>query len=282
MLNHTRVWGLILILLMLPRMESSAAVNAVIRHTDSFSQSPVHSSVMSGKAQRDDAADKERRSPVALTLSQLMKKYPDTFRVRGPRVKKIALTFDDVPDPRFTTQVLDVLKKEGVKATFFAVGDRSKKHPDIVARIRREGHAIGNHSYNHAQLNKLSVEDFRNQIERTNRILKSITGHEPRLIRPPYGEINEEQLRWARKNNYKVVNWNVDSLDWKGLSKDEVKHNILSAVGPGAIILQHAGGGVGSDLSGSIQALPEVIAELRNKGYTFVTLPEMLGVPEGR
>ena len=282
MLNHTRIWGLILIVLMFSHLETSAAENAIIRLIDSFSQSPVHSTVMSGKAQREDAADKERRRPVTPTLSQLMKKYPDTFKVRGPRVKKVALTFDDVPDPRFTPQVLDVLKKEGVKATFFAVGDRSKKHPGIVARIKREGHAIGNHSYNHALFTKLSIEEIRNQIERTNRILKSITGQEPRLIRPPYGEINEEQLRWARKNNYKVVNWNVDSLDWKGLSKDEVKHNILSAAGPGAIILLHAGGGVGSNLSGSIQALPEVIAELRNKGYTFVTLPEMLGVPEGR
>lgn len=282
MLNHTRIWGLILITLMLPRMESSAAVNAVMRFTDSFLKSPVHSSVISDAVQQEDTKRKERQSlSSSLSLSELMKKYPNTFRTRGPHVKQVALTFDDVPDPRFTPQVLDVLKKEGVKATFFAVGTRSKKHPQIVARIRREGHAIGNHSYNHAQFNKLTLDQFRDQIERTNRILKSITGIKPRLIRPPYGEINEEQLRWARKNNYKIVNWNVDSLDWKGLSKDEVRHNILSAAGPGAIILQHAGGGVGSDLTGSIEALPEVIAELKKKGYSFVTLPEMLGVSEG-
>lgn len=282
MLNHTRVWGLILIALILPHMETSSAVNAIMRYTDSFLQSPNHSSVMSGTANQEDAKSKERRdSKASLSLSQLMKKYPNTFRTRGPHVKQVALTFDDVPDPRFTPKVLDALKKEGVKATFFSVGSRAKKHPTLVTRIRQEGHAIGNHSYNHAQFNKLTLDQFRDQIERTNRILESITGIKPRLIRPPYGEINEEQLRWARRNNYKVVNWNVDSLDWQGLTKDEVKHNILSAVGPGAIILQHAGGGVGSDLTGTIEALPEVIAELKKKGYSFVTLPEMLGVSEG-
>ncbi|MGG1876202.1 polysaccharide deacetylase family protein [Paenibacillus cisolokensis] len=228
----------------------------------------------SGGAQQD-----AKKTP---TLSQLMTKYPDTFRTRGPRVKRIALTFDDVPDPRFTGKVLDVLQQYDVKATFFVVGNRAKKHPDLLKRIHEEGHAIGNHSYNHAQLNKLRLPDFIKQIERTNAVIESIVGVTPTLIRPPYGDINEEQLRWARKNGYKVVNWNVDSLDWKGLNKDEVKHNILSAIGPGSIVLQHAGGGAGSDLTGSIQALPEIITELKRQGYDFVTLPDMLGVPESK
>jgi len=82
-----------------------------------------------------------------LNMSQLIRKYPETIKTRGPRVKSIALTFDDVPDPRFTPQLLDVLRRYHVKATFFVVGSRAKKHPDLVARIVREGHAIGNHSY---------------------------------------------------------------------------------------------------------------------------------------
>lgn len=224
--------------------------------------------------------DRSSRKP--LSLSQLLRKYPDTFRSSGPKVKQVALTFDDVPDPRFTGKVLDILKQHHVKATFFAVGERAKKHPDLMKRIREEGHAIGNHSYNHAQLNKLSLEKFKGQILRTETILKSLTGVNPRLIRPPYGDINEEELQWARKNGYKVVNWNVDSLDWKGLKKEEVKHNILSTVGPGSIVLQHAGGGVGSDLTGTIEALPDIITELQRKGFSLVTLPDMLGVPESR
>ncbi|MCV4230425.1 polysaccharide deacetylase family protein [Virgibacillus sp. LDC1] len=250
----------------------------------SLSLHPQDTSVMSESGQIMDHANrnKTQNSDDAPSLSQLLRKYPDTFRSSGPRIKQIALTFDDVPDPRFTGKVLDVLKEYQVKATFFAVGERAKKRPDLAKRIHEEGHAIGNHSYNHAQLNKLSLDKFKSQIERTNTILKSLTGVDPRLIRPPYGDINEEQLQWARKNGYKVVNWNVDSLDWKGLPKEEVKRNILSAVGPGSIVLQHAGGGVGSDLTGTIEALPDIIAELRSKGYSFVTLPEMLGVSESR
>ncbi|WP_106767727.1 polysaccharide deacetylase family protein [Paenibacillus faecalis] len=282
MLNRSRIWLLFIIVLLLPCMETAAATNSTINITDTSLEDPSHSSVMSGTTSQEDAKRKKRSSSKdSLSLSQLMKRYPNTFKSRGPRVKQVALTFDDVPDPRFTPQVLDVLKQEGVKATFFVIGNRAEKHPKLVARMKREGHAIGNHSYNHAEFPKLTLPQFQNQIERTNQILQRITGIKPRLIRPPYGEINEEQLRWARKNNYKVVNWNVDSLDWKGLNKEEVKNNILSAVGPGAIVLQHAGGGVGSDLTGTIEALPEVIAELKKKGYSFVTLPEMLGVTEG-
>lgn len=249
-----------------------------------LSPQPQDASVMSESGQVMDHSKRNQSKPSddAPSLSQLLRKYPDTFRASGPRVKQVALTFDDVPDPRFTGKVLDVLKEQQVKATFFAVGERAKKHPELMKRIHEEGHAIGNHSYNHAQLNKLSLEKFKSQIERTNTILKSLTGVDPRLIRPPYGDINEEQLQWARKNGYKVVNWNVDSLDWKGLQKEEVKSNIMTAVGPGSIVLQHAGGGVGSDLTGTIDALPDIITELRNKGYSFVTLPDMLNVPESR
>lgn len=266
---------ILLLFLMGPDIPANASdVNRLSLH-------PQDTSVMSESGQHANQS-KNHNSDDAPSLSQLLRKYPDTFRSSGPRVKQVALTFDDVPDPRFTGKVLDVLKEFQVKATFFAVGERAKKHPDLAKRIHDEGHAIGNHSYNHAQLNKLSLDKFKGQIERTNTILKSLTGVDPRLIRPPYGDINEEQLQWARKNGYKVVNWNVDSLDWKGLPKEEVKSNILSAVGPGSIVLQHAGGGVGSDLTGTIEALPDIITELQRKGYSFVTLPEMLGVSESR
>ncbi|WP_427051452.1 polysaccharide deacetylase family protein [Paenibacillus sp. TC-CSREp1] len=211
-----------------------------------------------------------------LTLGQLRQKYADTFKTNGPSTKQVALTFDDVPDPRFTGQVLDVLKKYKVRATFFVVGSRAEKHPDLVKRMVKEGHVIGNHSYNHPEFSKLSMTAFRKQILRTGDIIQRLTGYTPKMIRPPYGDINEEQLRWARKQRYSIVNWNVDSLDWKGLPKEKVKYNILSAVKPGSIVLQHAGGGTGSNLNGTVEALPEVIEELRNRGYDLVTLDEML------
>ncbi|CAM2780259.1 polysaccharide deacetylase family protein [Paenibacillus sediminis] len=216
------------------------------------------------------------------TLGQLRRKYADTFLVQGPHVKQVALTFDDVPDIRFTPQVLDVLKSYNVKATFFVVGERAEKHPNLVKRMVKEGHIVGNHSYNHALLTKLSLHDFQRQLLRTDRIMSTITGHKPKFIRPPYGEINEEQLQWLKQNGFIVVNWNVDSLDWKGIDKQKVERNIVRAVRPGSIILQHAGGGTTSDLTGSIEALPNVIMKLKGMGYRFVTLPELLDIEPNR
>ncbi|MFP4976209.1 polysaccharide deacetylase family protein [Paenibacillus sp. CN-4] len=223
---------------------------------------------------------RDERRTSAPALSQLIHKYPDTFLVRGPAVKRAALTFDDVPDPRFTPHLLDVLKQQKVKATFFVVGSRARKHPAIVQRIVREGHIIGNHSYSHPRFGKMSVGPFRDQIERTETVLLRQIGYRPLLIRPPYGEITEDQLLWAKRRGYRIVNWNVDSSDWKSLPRRKVALNILSAAGRGSIILQHGGGGRGSDLNGSIDALPEVIASLRSRGYQLVTVPELLGLPK--
>ncbi|MBY9082091.1 polysaccharide deacetylase family protein [Paenibacillus sp. HN-1] len=217
-----------------------------------------------------------------LTLSQLIRKYPNAIKTSGPRVKQIALTFDDVPDPRFTPKILDILKKYNVKATFFLVGSRSAKHPALVRRIVREGHSIGNHSYSHPQFRKLNLQGFRKQIKRSEDTIAGIVGIRPRLIRPPYGDITEQQLRWAAANGYTLVNWNVDSEDWKGISAEQIKANVLPHAGRGAIILQHGGGGKGSDLRGTIQALPDIINTLRQRGYTFVTVPQMLHLSQSR
>lgn len=228
------------------------------------------------------AAARRSKRNKGLTLSQLIRKYPETILVQGPRTRMLALTFDDVPDPRFTPQLLDVLRKYHVKATFFVVGSRAEKHPELVARIIREGHVIGNHSYNHPEFGKLGMNEFRIQIIRTENIISALAGYKPRLIRPPYGDISEPQLKWAKVHGYKLVNWNVDSLDWRGLSKAQVRNNIVAHAGKGAIILQHGGGGKGSNLQGTIQALPEVITIMRKRGYTFVTIPYMLQVSKNK
>lgn len=216
------------------------------------------------------------------SLSELRRKYSETFKFRGPEVKQVALTFDDVPDPRFTPQILEELSKHGVRATFFVVGHRAEKHPDLLRRIHSEGHIIGNHSYSHPQFGSRSVIQFQQEILRTEQIIANIIGYRPRLIRPPYGEITENQVRWVKQHGYKLVNWNVDSLDWKGIDKEKVKRNVLNAAGAGSIILMHGGGGTSSDLSGSIAALPDIITGLRDKGYQFVTLPELLDMYEAK
>lgn len=143
-----------------------------------------------------------------------------------------------------------------------------------------KAYAIGNHSYTHPDFRKATPERFRNQITKTERILQASAGFRPKLIRPPYGEITEPQIKWARRHGYMIVNWNVDSLDWKGLSKTQIQRNVIPATGPGSIILMHAGGGQSSNLQGTIQALPGLIHSLKAKGYKFVTVPRLLHTSE--
>lgn len=224
-----------------------------------------------------------RISTKKLTLSQLAVKYPDTFKLRGSsQEKKVALTFDDGPDTRFTPKVLDALHANQVKATFFVLGSQANTHPDIIRRIVREGHVIGNHSYSHANLPTLTVDKFQNQIMNTENVLQGLIGYAPKLIRPPYGAINEEQVRWIADHHYLIVNWNVDSLDWKSLSSEQVLNNIMQQTKPGSIILQHSGGAESQDLSGTVQAIGPLIAKLKAAGYTFVTVPELLHVAKSK
>lgn len=230
-----------------------------------------------------DGPEGTTRSPAPLSLADLHAKYKTIFLLNGPSSKReVALTFDDAPDERFTPQVLDVLKSEGVKATFFVVGNRVEAYPEIVKRMIDEGHVVGNHSYSHANLPKLSDADFRDQIMRTDQVIQSISGYNPTFIRPPYGNISENQILWLASQHKVIVNWNVDSLDWKGLNAEQVKTNVLAHVHPGSIVLQHAAGGIGEDLSGSVQALPDIIKTLRNDGVKLVTVPELLNLLEGK
>jgi peptidoglycan/xylan/chitin deacetylase (PgdA/CDA1 family) len=227
-------------------------------------------------------SENSQRQPHPLSLADLHQKYKSTFLFSGPPSKReVALTFDDVPDLKFTPQVLDMLKKSGVKATFFVVGNRAEAHPEIVKRMIQEGHVIGNHSYNHPNLPKVSDDVFHDQILRTENILADIAGYRPKLFRPPYGNVNEKQIEWLASQQYHIINWNVDSLDWKGLNADQVVTNVVSHVTPGSIVLQHGAGGAGEDLTGTVQALPIMIERLQSKGIKLVTIPELFGIPAG-
>jgi peptidoglycan-N-acetylglucosamine deacetylase len=211
------------------------------------------------------------------SLTELRRKYADSFIFQGSSGKKqIALTFDDAPDTNYTPKVLDILKRNNVKATFFVVGYRAEEHPDMVRRIVREGHVVGNHTYGHAQLKKLSQDKFIQEIDKTEKILSPLTGYAPRLVRPPYGAVNDAELEWLKGEGYLTVNWNVDPEDWKGTPGSEVLKRSISAAGPGSIILMHSATGQGGSLQGTIDALPGLIEALRGKGYDLVTLSELL------
>lgn len=229
---------------------------------------------------RDKAASLDRTKSVrSPTLMELRSKYSDTFLFRGrPGKKQVALTFDDAPDTVYTPQVLDILKRYHVKATFFVVGYRAAQHPGMVKRMIREGHVVGNHSYGHAYLKKLTRPEFIQEIEKAERILTPLTGYVPRLVRPPYGAVNDEQLSWLSGHGYLTVNWNVDPQDWMGLPSQEILSRSLSAAQPGSIILMHCGTGNGGSLKGTVGALPAMIEKLRGKGYQLVTLADLLQV----
>jgi peptidoglycan/xylan/chitin deacetylase (PgdA/CDA1 family) len=221
--------------------------------------------------------------PSGVSWSELQRRYEGVFVLSASRgSRKVALTFDDVPDPRFTPYVLDILKNKKVSATFFVVGTRSSKHPDILRRIHYEGHNVGNHSYSHPDFSKLPMVKMQEQINRAEVIIKRIVGFRPKLVRPPYGEILPSQLEWAKQQGYTVVNWDVDSSDWRQLTADRVFQNVTRAIRPGSVVLMHAGGGKGQDLSGTVKALPRIIDWLRAHGYEPVTLTELLKMQEKR
>ncbi|WP_372633344.1 polysaccharide deacetylase family protein [Cohnella sp.] len=229
------------------------------------------------------SASAGQSKPSGIHWTEWERKYEGVFVLSASREsRKVALTFDDVPDPRFTPRVLDILKRKGVRASFFVVGTRARKYPDQVRRIHREGHDIGNHSYSHPDFSKMSLARVQEQIMRAETAIAAAVGFRPRLVRPPYGEIVPRQLDWAKKRGYTVVNWDVDSSDWRQLSANQIFRNVTRAVRPGSVVLMHAGGGEGQSLSGTVEALPRIIDWLREHDYEPVALTELLGLPEKR
>ncbi|MGO4888507.1 polysaccharide deacetylase family protein [Anaerobacillus sp. MEB173] len=221
------------------------------------------------------------RQQKAVSNQRLQRKYPNIIVLRGAtNSNKIALTFDDGPDYRFTPQVLDVLNKHEVKATFFVMGARAVGHPDIIRRIHNEGHQIGNHTYWHPDLTKEGKDRLDWEIRETDRVLENMIGYRPKLFRAPYGALNEELTEHLGEMNQTVVGWSVDSLDWRQLTAPEVEKNVLKDVHPGSIILFHDGGHWTMDLSGTVQALDVIIDRLTDEGMEFVTISDMVNVSE--
>jgi peptidoglycan-N-acetylglucosamine deacetylase len=205
--------------------------------------------------------------------------FPDTFFLKGSSdSKRIALTFDDGPDTMYTPRVLDVLKEHDVPATFFLIGWRSQAHPDVVKRIMAEGHVVGNHSWSHPRLTEVLPQQLRNEITGTEDILAEITGRRTALMRPPYGAVSKEVLTEMRLLDYKVINWSVDSVDWRDRTVGQILANTFPDVQEEAIVLFHSAGGAGQSMAATVEALPYLIEMLREQGYTFVTVDELLGI----
>jgi peptidoglycan/xylan/chitin deacetylase (PgdA/CDA1 family) len=209
----------------------------------------------------------------------LQGKFPDTMLYKAHTQQKvIALSFDDGPDTRFTPLILNILNKYDVKATFFLLGTRVQKYPDVAKRIYSEGHAIGNHTYWHPILTETGVKRMIWEIEKNEQEIFSLIGQISDLFRAPYGALSEDHVHQLKKMGYKGIGWSVDSEDWKSLPAKDVKQKVLNGIHPGAIVLMHSAGHWTQDLTGTVQALDELIPYLKKKGYTFVTVPELWSI----
>ena len=223
----------------------------------------------------------ERVLPQPVDMTILQKQYPDTFILRGPTdQKRIALTFDDGPDPRFTEDVLNVLNQYNVSGTFFLMGSRAIAYPEIVERINNEGHVIGNHTYFHPNLVKeADIPTLEREVTRTENTLNDIIDYRTSLFRPPYGFLYNELVEKLAEMQYLIIGWSVDSLDWEEDPPEVIASNVLDNVHPGAIILMHDGADWDGDRTNTIAALRQIIPALQKQGYEFVTVPELLNVP---
>ena len=181
--------------------------------------------------------------------------------------KVVALTFDDGPNSTTTNQALDTLSKYGIKATFFVLGKNVSGNEEILKRMKADGHVIGNHSWSHPVLSKLSLDDAKKQITDTEDALAKVLGSSSKLMRPPYGAITDD-IRNSLDLSF--IMWDVDSLDWKSKNEAAILTEIQREVKNGSIILMH-------DIHAeSVNALPKVIDYLKGQGYDFVTVPDLL------
>jgi peptidoglycan/xylan/chitin deacetylase (PgdA/CDA1 family) len=185
----------------------------------------------------------------------------------------IAMTFDDGPHPTNTPRLLDMLRERNIKATFYVVGQNVRRYPEIMARMAAEGHEIGNHSWDHPSLTKLSAEGVDSQLRRTHEAIIQTTGVRPRTLRPPYGAFTRGlAARTFDDYGYKTIMWSVDPRDWADRSASIVTSRILDKTRSGSIVLAH-------DIHRStIDAMPQTLDKLRAAGYQFVTVSQLINM----
>jgi len=220
------------------------------------------------------------RGDAILNLSDNALRQQVVYRTGNPTQPMVALTFDDGPDNLWTPQILTVLAGKGVKATFFVLGREVEKNPAVASRIVREGHIIATHGYTHTLPTRLSAVQLAQELTRTNNAIAAATGVQPRLYRPVGGAFNQTVLNVAAQNGFAVIMWSVDPEDWRGINAATVTDRVMANAVPGSIILLHSG--EGPNLTGTVQALPQIIDQLRARGLQPVTIPELLGLPAYR
>jgi len=196
-----------------------------------------------------------------------------TFSSGPSDSNQIALTFDDGPHPTITPKILDELRKRKIHATFFVLGDRVRMYPWIAQQIIAEGHEIGNHTYNHRLLTSLSYEAAEREITETHQLIKSLTGYETTLFRPPYGALRPDIKLLLNEKKFKVIMWSVDPKDWQVRDSERILTHVINHTRRGSIILCH-------DINKStLEALPNMLDLLLEQGYEFTTVNKLCDLP---
>ncbi|MCF6469755.1 polysaccharide deacetylase family protein [Nonomuraea sp. MG754425] len=205
-----------------------------------------------------------------LTLAFLPAPAAQAAAVDCAKVKCLALTFDDGPGEH-TRALLKTLSKAGAKATFFLVGKRVEQRPGVVKQLAAQGHAIGNHTYSHASLPAYSDNEILDELKVTQNLIKNVTGKEPRLYRPPYGHTDERVLGLAGQTELAQVMWTGSTLDWSLRDTKKIKDVVLKLAKRDGVILMH------DVVPQTVAAMPEILTELKKRGYHLVTVPTLVG-----
>ena len=227
-----------------------------------------------GAAERPPAtgtpAREQTASPEATPAPALPKISYGSCHVDGPYV---AMTFDDGPSAENTPRLLNILKERDIKATFFMIGENAARLPEIVKQVLADGHEIGNHSWSHPLLAKMTDDAVREELQKTQDAIVQASGYTPRLLRPPYGGFTARQRAWANATfGFKIIFWDVDPLDWKILNSAHVKAEILKQTKPGSIILSH-------DIhKTTVDAMPQTLDTLLANGFKFVTVSQLIAM----
>lgn len=214
----------------------------------------------------------------------IRQKNRDYYEKRGEAIwdlptekKAIALTFDDGPNESYTPQILELLKKYGVRSTFFTVGTRVQKNPKLAQQMVQHHHELANHTLTHPDMRRLSKQRIKKELETAQSIIQTTTGVAPTLFRPPGGSYSEKIVGTAKDMGYLVVmwSWHQDTKDWTNPGVQKIVNKVLTNVRNGDIILFHDHGG---DRQQTVDALKLILPELKKRGFEMVTVSELIGI----
>lgn len=193
--------------------------------------------------------------------------------------KWIALTFDDGPSAKYTPQIMELLKENHARATFFVIGSRAEKLPNIIHAESLNQNEVGNHTFSHGKIDHMSNSEIGQELRKTTEVVFAATGTVPRLFRPPRGFYDERTILAANTAGYHTVmwSWDEDSRDWSHVSANTISKSVLNHIHSGDIVLFHDGGG---NRARTVEALKTILPELREEGYTCVTVSELMRYQE--